>query len=181
MDHNDNPEFESIGKVVQIIDHHKRIPRHSSSSSIPSSVASDSCDIFLQEQHSTGNNKGLKNATLFEDGGIITNNISQSKVDRVNERNHNTHPLPPHEERDEEINERVGSCCSLVAKRYFDSLNGNGIRKTRQNKEVNNSEEDTRRNSSSRVERLEEEEEPEKEEIDVQVALLLYGPVILGE
>ena len=82
VDHNEDKEFETLGKLVQIIDHHKPT----------------------------------------RDTDTLNCN-------------------------DVEIKEGIGSCCTLIAKRYLDSCkNGTG-----------------------------------ESQADVQIALMLYGPILLGK
>lgn len=166
VDHNENSEFESIGKIVQIIDHHKRNPSISSSGLTVSSADSEQ-DVQKQEANGKiGNetNQEVKNESKVNNKDDV---ISHGGIN--SRRSH----LKTHCPSDIEMNERVGSCSSLVARRYFDSLVTKG-RTSSDGRSNNNGEED---NNASQDPREEEREE----QADVQVALILYGPVILGE
>lgn len=103
VDHNVDKEFESLGTVVQIVDHHQQVPTEISSSTTESG------------------------ATLSQDEN--------------------------YDQPDKEIVPGVGSCCSLVTKRYLNFLKA----------------------TTSAL------EDNQNCGFDVQIALLLYGPVILGK
>ena len=182
VDHNENPEFESVGRIVQIIDHHKRSQRMMTTTSTSLSPSNEVVkpskdenqqDILFLEGNGNNNTTGmlitndqLKQENnkdhishadgLYEDG-INGRNHKESKKKMVRE---NQVPSP-----EVEINENVGSCSSLVAKRYFDSLRKVSMLD-------NHVEEDDSRHGVVTA---------AQEEPDIQVVLLLYGPVILGE
>ena len=165
VDHNENLEFESIGKVVQIIDHHKRNPRISSSGL---TISSTDPEEDVQEQEANGKIGNETNQEVMNEPEV--NNKDHISHGGINSRRSH---LKTHCPQDIEINERVGSCSSLVGRRYFDSL----VTKRRtpsDGRSNNNGEED---NNASQ----DPGEEEREEQVDVQVALILYGPVILGE
>jgi hypothetical protein len=204
VDHNENIEFESIGKIVQIIDHHKknpntRLPLTSSFSGVTQLLEQKETEpqgIYLEEQLVNEKNEkgGRRHESSAED--VLTDNKDWKEEVTNNKSNishgiysNNSHHKTDQEKTsssysvfhsilDSEINERVGSCSSLVAKRYFHSLRING-NQTILGKQVDSN----HRREQQQEDPLTSTSSPESdsEEVDVQVALLLYGPVILGE
>lgn len=188
VDHNENLEFESIGKIVQIVDHHKK----QANTSLPAAVGVTQLehqqpqDIFFQEQLANQKNgkeirhESKEGADPVQD--TVQDPVQDNHKEVVNNKSNISHGNNSNIKEDKiadtkschswieesEINERVGSCSSLVAKRYLHS-----IKKSLGRNHASQDEEDPSVTSKQDIQ--------EEEEVDVQVALLLYGPVILGE